>query len=181
MADFPTTQPPDIAEINAYIRYWLANIDENIITDADMNVMIAMNIGKYGTDLCKITYYSTIDVLRWLIRSGAKGTAGSVGSGAISRIKEKVGRKEKEVYYDVGTSTGEASGWDRVLEDLLESPSSIGCNPIDSSTSQSMGSVIIGGAEVNGAESVYESRMRRDKASYDYRSPTNFPWRPSRY
>lgn len=181
MADFPTTQPPDIAEINAYIRFWLGNIDENYITDADMNVLIAMNVGKYGTDLCKITYYSTIDVLRWLIRSGAKGSAGSVGSGEISKMVEVIGKRRKEVTYDVGTSTGESTGWDKVLEDLLESPSTIGCNPIDSSTSQSTGAVIIGGANVNGVESVYESRMRRDKASYDYRSPTNFPWRPPRY
>lgn len=145
MANFPTTIPPDPVEIIAYCRWWLANLPTSMMSDADMEVIVNMNIAKYPDNLCKITYYSMLDILRWLIRNTAKGSAGSVGSGSVSRIKETIGKRTKELYYDVGTSTGEASGWDKVLEDLLADPSTIGCNPIDQSTTNNSGSVIIGG------------------------------------
>lgn len=146
MADFPSANPPDVSEHIAYIRFWLGNVDTSIITDEDMTFLIAVNIGKYGEDNCKIVYYSTLDILRWLIREGAKGSSGSAGSGEVSERREKIGKREILEKYAVGTSSGQATGWDKVLEGLLDSPSSIGCNPIDSGTGTGTGggSVIIG-------------------------------------
>lgn len=145
MSGFPTTLPPDLNEIESYIRFFLGNISTSLISSADMQILIAMNIGKYGEDLCKITYYSTLDVLRWLIRNEAKGSSGATGSGEVKKRVEKIGKREVTVEWDVGTSTGESSGWDKVLEDLLADPSTIGCNPIDQSATNNSGSVIIGG------------------------------------
>ena len=183
MSNFPTTQPPSIEEIRLYIRFWLGNVTPSTsISDNDMDILIAMNIGKYGNDLCKITYYSTVDVLRWLIRKQAQASAGTGGSGAVKRIKESEGNVTiEQEFYDTAGSGATVAGWDKVLEDLLDNPTTIGCNPIDATTGGGTGAVIIGGGDRNGSEAVYESRIRRDKAAYEYRTPTNFPWRPSRY
>lgn len=182
MSGFPTTQPPDIPEIIAYIRWWLGQLPSSEVGDSDMSIIVAMNIGKYGSDLCKITYYSTVDVLRWLIRKQAQATAGTGGSGALKRTKEQEGNVTVEQeFYDTAGGGATLAGWDKVLEDLLDNPTSIGCNPIDTATGGGTGAVIIGGGDHNGSQAVYESRIRRDKAAYDYRTPTNFPWRPSRY
>lgn len=182
MVNFPSSIPVDIAEVRAYIRWWLGNIPPaTTISDSDMDIIIAMNIGKYGDNNCKVTYYSTVDVLRWLIRKDAAGSAGSVGSGAVKERTEKEGDITVTEKYDVGVTSGESAGWDRVLEDLLASPSTIGCNPIDSTTASSTGAIIIGGGDISGVEAVYDIRMRRDAAAYKYRTPSNFPWRPNRY
>lgn len=179
MADFPTTQPPSISEIEAYIRFWLGNLPTSSISSADMQVLIAMNIGKYGTDNCKITYYSTLDVLRWLIRTEAQGSAGT-GGGALIKEREKEGDVEIERQYSTA-STGETTGWDKVLEDLLASPNTIGCNPIDETVEgQASGSVIIGGADVNGYEGSLRTRNSFDEARYNYRYQELSPWRPRR-
>ncbi|CAH9012207.1 putative head completion adaptor [Vibrio phage 424E50-1] len=147
MAAFPSANPPEVQEHIDYARFWLGNITETVITDVDMTFLIAMNMGKYGTNNCKIAYYSMLDILRWLIREGSKGSAGQAGTGEVSKIKEKVGKREKEVHYATGTSSGTSSGYDKILEDLLSSPTTIGCNPIDVPTgdSSSGGSVLIGG------------------------------------
>lgn len=155
MTGFPTTTPPDTDEIRDYIRFWLGDLSDSYITDDAMNVFITMNIDKYSDNLCKITFYSTIDILRWLIREGAKGSSGSVGSRPIKkRLEESKGRKI-EVQYDVGVSGGTDAGWQSVLDDLLENPSTIGCNPIDASTdSGATGSVVIGGVSQKEANRV---------------------------
>lgn len=150
MADFPSATPPSLVEIEAYCRFWLGNLSESQMTSADMQVLIAMNIGKYGEDNCKITYYSMLDILRWLIREQAKGSSGSGGGAGTyqKKIQEKVGKRERTIEYGIDTSgatAAVASGFDKILEDLLANPSTIGCNPIDSGTGgEAGGSVIIG-------------------------------------
>lgn len=147
MASFPSSIPPLVEEHIPYIRYWLGNITEEQISDDDMRVFIEMNMIHYPNDNCKIVYHSTIDILRWIIRAEAAGVSSGGGSGAISKIKEKVGRREKEITYESGQNSNSSSsrGWNKVLEDLLENPTSIGCNPIDiDPDGKSMGNVIIG-------------------------------------
>lgn len=171
MADFPSTTPPVIQEHIDYIRFWLGDITDTTISDLNMATIIAMNVGKYGEDNCKIVYYSTVDILRWLIRESAKGQSGSTGSGAISKIRERAGKREKEVTYDVGTSSGSLAGWDKVLDDLLANPSTIGCNPVDSGTDgENTGSVIIG---VNTEKYTFSSPYRQNLNPYSKKSS---PW-----
>ncbi len=171
MSNFPTTTPIVLLEVEQYIRFWLGNLEESQISSADMQILIAMEVGKYGnTAICKVTYYSTLAVLRWLIREGAKGSSGSVGGGAISKVKEQVGKRVKEVTYDVGTSSGTSSGWDKVLKDLMADPSTIGCNPIDTVVgATSGGSVIIGGSGKDRYDSATPWRQNR-------LSPTRKTW-----
>jgi hypothetical protein len=156
MADFPTTTPPVIQEHIDYIRWWLGNITDSIITDLDLTTIIAMNIGKYEEDNCKIVYNSTLDTVRWLIREQAKDQGGSSGSGVVSKIKEKIKNREKEITYDTSSANGTDSGWGKVLQDLLDNPSTIGCNPIDNN---SVSGVIIG---VNTEKYTFSSPWRKN-------------------
>lgn len=155
MSAFPTTTPPDVTEIRDYIRFWLGDLSESYISDDAMNVFITMNIDKYGDNLCKITFYSTIDILRWLIREGAKGSSGTGASGALKSIEEESGKRRIKKTYETSGEGAVESGWQSVLDDLLENPSTIGCNPIDASTdSGATGSVVIGGVSHREAERV---------------------------
>lgn len=158
MAEFPSTIPPDSTEIMEYIRFWAGNIGTDVISDADMLCFIDRNIILYPDDNCKITYYSTIDILNWLIRqsdaeSGSEGTSGS-----ITRQREKEGNVEYETEYQDPDTT--LSGWNKVLSDLLSSPTSIGCDPFSEEDKPLLGTVIIGGATVNGYEDSFKTRQR---------------------
>lgn len=154
MASFPTTLPPNVTEIRDYIRLWLGDLSVSYITDEVMDVFINLNITKYTDNLCKITFYSTLDILGWLIRESAKGSSGSAGTGAVKKRLEESGTRKIEVQYDVGVSGGVSSSWETVRDDLLENPSRIGCNPIDSSEKSSTGNVVIGGISKSEADRV---------------------------
>ena len=165
---FETKDPLDISE---YIRFWLGNIGENIITDADLLRLIQMVIDRDDSFTgCDVTYYSTVEVLKFLIRVGEKGSAGTVGSGEVKSRKEKIGAVEVTTSYDVGTSSSAASGWDRVLEDLLNNSSSIGCAITDpEQAGASTGSVMIGG--VSQAEVARVNNDPDSKNGYSLNSP----------
>lgn len=166
------------AEFIAWLRFFLGDIDENVISDTNLQIILDIVQAQYPTESeCRIKYEFAVAVLEWLIRSQAKGSASSAGSGAISKIREKIGKREKEVTYDVGTSTGTSTGWDKTLEDLKADPNSVGCTvfPAGSGTSTS-GSVVIGGGDMY--SDPYTSKRKRDEAAYNSRC-TN-PWRPRR-
>ena len=114
-------------EIISDIRFFLGNLSTDDISDADMTIIIekvVANNPEY-TD-CDVLYYSTVEVLRWLIRAQSAGDSGSVGSGAIKIQEEKEGDvRYKTEWYDSGTTTSQ-SGWSDILDDLLSSPNSIG-------------------------------------------------------
>ena len=153
MASFPSTIPADSQEIADFIRWWLGNVSDTVISDADMITFIDKNTVEYGDDkLCKITYYSTVDILGWLIRAQAAYAGSSGATGEVTSRREKRGKTEIEVKYDVNSSdTTTTRGWDKILEDLLDNPSSIGCDPF-ADVVTTTGSVIIGGADINGYE-----------------------------
>jgi hypothetical protein len=171
MAAFPTETPPELQSHEDYARFWLGNLSETQMSSADMQVLIAMNIGKYGEDNCKIAYYSMLDILRWLIREGAKGSAGSAGSGAVKLREESIGRRKIREEFDTSGTSATSSGFDKVLEDLLANPSTIGCNPIDSGSGGdgNSGSVIIG---VNTDKYTFSSPYRRN-----LNKPTSSLWK----
>ena len=159
MADFPSTIPPDVAEHIAYIRFWLGNIDTDVISDADMTTFIDRNIILYPDDNCKITNHSTVDILNWLIRQDNADAGSSGVNGSITRQREKEGNVEYETeYQDVTSST--SFGWNKILSDLLTDPSSIGCDPFSEEEKPLLGTVIIGGATVNGYEDSFKTRQR---------------------
>lgn len=139
--DFTTK---DVQEINDYIRFWLGDIDESIISDETMNFIIQMVIDR---DLnytgCDVIYYSTIEILRWLVRKQETGT--SAGSGEIKSRKEKVGDIDVETTYDVGINSSGTGGWGSVLDDLLDNPNMIGCTITDTGENNKAGKVIVGG------------------------------------
>ncbi|BAV80932.1 hypothetical protein [Vibrio phage RYC] len=139
-----------VDELNTFVRFFLADISESIIPDATLNVIIqsVLDSGTATSD-CQEKYYSVKATLEWLIRNQAKGSSGSVGSGAVKKRKERIGYREIEEEYDTGTSSGTASGWDKILEDLLADPTILLCNPFPTTgggdSGSSGGGVFIGG------------------------------------
>lgn len=159
MASFPTTVPADPNEIEVYIRWWLGNVSTDVMSTQDMIDIINYNISKYGDEaLCKITYYSTVDILNWLIRSQAASLGESSGAGALTRRREKRGKTEIEVEYSESSSG--VYGWEAILDELLSKPSSIGCDPFSDSTAEKITAPIIGGADINGYEEGFRTRNK---------------------
>ena len=125
----------DILSISDYIRFWLGGLSESDVPQTVLSRIVQMVIDRDATYTeCDVIYHSTIDLLGYLIRQGAKGNAGSAGSGAISSRREKVGNTDIEITYDVGTSGGVTSSWQSVLDDLKSDPNSIGCTVSQDST-----------------------------------------------
>ncbi|CAM0038555.1 hypothetical protein VPHF88_0038 [Vibrio phage F88] len=157
-------------EFIEWLRFWLS-IDTNVISDEDLQKILDSVQEAYPTATdCQIKYYFAKATLEHLIRAEAKGQSGQAGSGAISKIKEKIGKREKEVTYDVGTSSGTSSGWDKVLEDLLADPDSVGCTVFPSTDGENTGSVIIG---VNTEKYTFSSPYRQNLNMY---SKKKSPW-----
>ena len=171
MASFPSTQPPDPVEIAEYVRWWL-QVGTSVISDQDMIDLINPNIAKYVDDLCKITYYSTIDILHWIIRAQDGGTGSSGGSGAVTKRREKRGKTEIEVEYD--DTSNSSSGWQKVLDDLLNNPNSIGCTPFADSTEEPIRAPIIGGADINGYQEGFRTRQKFGAAIKENRCFSRF-------
>lgn len=134
-----------VEDINAYIRFWLGDIGQDIISDETLNFIIQMVIDSDSSYTgCDVIFYSTLEVLRWLVRKQETGT--SYGTGEVKSRKEKVGDVEVSTTYDVGTSTDGVVGWDSILDDLLTNPSIIGCPITDTTLGGSkLGAVVIGG------------------------------------
>jgi hypothetical protein len=168
MASFPTTLPADTAEVNSYIRFWLTNLSTTVISDSDMDDMINARIAEYTGELCKITYFSTIDILNWLIRSKSVADGSSGSSGAVNRRREKRGKTEIEIEY--ADNVEETTGWEAILADLLTTPSLIGCDPFsDVDDDDKVRAPIIGGADINGYEEGFRTRDKFGKAIKDNR------------
>jgi hypothetical protein len=149
------------AEIIADIRFFLGNLSTDVISDADMTIIIehVVDNNPNYTD-CDVLYYSTLEVLRWLDRQQSAGDSGSVGSGAVKSQEEKEGNvKVKTEWYDSGTTTTQ-SGWSDIIDDLLASPNSIGCT-VTVSTSKPSGSVIFGGVSQEEADKNFANPDRR--------------------
>lgn len=166
MSSFPTTIPANDIEIASYIRFWLGDVSTSTISDDVLLIFVDNNITKYGdTELCKITYYSTIDTLSWLIRKQKMNDGATGSAGAVTRRREKNGRQEIEVEYQDGETS---TGWENVLSDLKAFPDSIGCNPFsDAEPSATCGMVVIGGADINGYEAGFRSNRSFDRAIQD--------------
>lgn len=126
-------------ELITWIGFWL-NLSEEDISDTTLDIIIEGIRSQYpdATD-CQLKYYLAVRTLEYFIRLGSKPTT---GSGSISKIREKVGKREKEVTYNAGNN-GVAT-WDTLLDDLKSDPSMIGCEPFPD-TGNSLGRVFIGG------------------------------------
>ena len=158
-----------IVEIAEYIRFWLGNIGENIISEVDLLRFIQKVIDTDSEYTgCDVTYYSTVEVLRWLVRKQDTGT--SIGSGEIVSRKDKIADVSVEVTYDTGTSSSDGySGWSTVLNNLIKSPDIIGCaiTPVEGNVDS--GKIVFGGvsqAEVDRVNSDPDS-----KNGYSLNSP----------
>lgn len=133
-------------EFIAWLRFWLGDLPVSTISDANLQLLLDSVKEQYpsATD-CQIKYYFAIAVLEWLIRTGAQGSAGTAGSGELKSITEKVGDVSTRKDFDVGTSSGVATGWDKVLEDLRANPNSVGCTVFTPATGGSAASSVIFG------------------------------------
>lgn len=172
------------AEIAQYIRFWLGNLPTSFISD-DTILFIIDNVDQANPSYtgCDLTYYSTIEILRWLSRKQEQGSAGSSGSGAIKKRSESAGGVSVTVEYDVGVSSGEASGWGAILEDLLNNPNSIGCAITTSEAdAASTGNMVIGGVSVSERERVNSDLDSFNGKSYERSySATGNPYPSSRW
>lgn len=116
------------SEVISYIRFWLGNLPESVISDEDMAQIIAIVRLQYpsATD-CQLLYYSALAILSWLIRKDSQGSSGTTGTGEVKRLEESRGKTKIVKEWNVGTSGGTTGSWDSILEDLLANPDSIGC------------------------------------------------------
>lgn len=160
-----------------WLRFWLADLPVTSISDANLTLLLSSVKSAYpsATD-CQIKYYFAIATLEWLVRASAKGSAGSAGSGEVKSRTEKTGAVSVTTDYDVGTSSGISTGWDRVLEDLKDNPDSIGCDVFpDITGSSKSSSVIFGGV----SQSEYD-KVRNNSDSRNGWN-TSSPFRDSLY
>jgi len=135
----------DNISVIEYIRFWLGNLPESVISDEDMGKIIDLVRAQYPSiSDCELLYRSTVAVLEWLIRQDSQGSSGTVGSGEVKKRTEERGRTKISQEWDVGTSGGTTGSWDSILEDLLANPDSIGCSVFVDNATSNTGSVIIG-------------------------------------
>lgn len=147
------------ADFIAFVKFFL-NLDSSIIDDTALQTILDMVSDQYpDINDCQKKYYYTVAVLRQLIRNDARGEAGQAGSGAVKKRTEKYDSTEISVEYDVGTTSSTATGWDAVLADLEEDPTTIGCTPF--ATSGTTSGVIIGGADVDPVTGAINSAYNR--------------------
>jgi len=133
----------NVEEIEEYLRFWFGDLTESQISSENMQKIIQLVIDRNPEYTgCQVVYYSAVEVLQWLIRQQSKGQAGSLGAG-LSKKTEKVGDVSISQEYAFNDSSV-TSGWDRVLEDLEEDPSSIGCI-VFTDSKEDMGLVLLGG------------------------------------
>ncbi len=138
-------------QLIAWLRFFLGDITIAIVSDENLQTLLdTVQVQYPSASECEIKYKFALTTLGWLIRAEAKGSAGTGNAGGeVKERSEKRGKSEITVKYSTsGTTSGTATGWAKVLEDLKADPSSIGCNPIVTSTSTSTtnsGKVIIGG------------------------------------
>lgn len=163
-----------LIELNSFVRYYLAGVSTDVISDEDLNYIIQMMLDSgIAENDCQEKFYATTQTLLWLDRKNSVKSAMSAGSGEVKSRKEKVGEVEVTESYETGeyASTG---GWLGLYNNLIADPTLIGCTPFI--TTGSGGSVIIGGADCDPYSNEYRSRDRRQKAAYD--SKPRSPWRP---
>lgn len=169
---FPT-DATDYESIRLWIRWWLGDIDEDVISDDVLDTLYYMTTSRYGEDdVCEIVYRQTVATLEWLIREDAQSTS-STGTGELTKKEESEGDLTIIEEYDVGSDSTSAS-WDTVLEDLEDNPSSIGCDY--SSDSETTGDLIIGGGDINGYEGAFKSKRKFGKAIVHNRLSRRSPW-----
>ena len=125
-------------ELIPQVRFFLGNLSEDDISDADLTIIIDAVLVQYatGTD-CDQLYYSVVATLRWLIRQESSESGGL-------RINEE---KEGNVSYkqEFATDLGDGpTGWSKILSDLLAAPATIGCTITPIVVAEDKGMVIIG-------------------------------------
>lgn len=152
------------AEFITWLRFWLS-ITVSDISDEDLTIILDTVKNQYpASSDCQIKYYFAKATLEHFIRAQAKATSGSAGSGAVSERREKIGKREILEKYDVGASTGEAAGWDKLLESLISDPNSVGCEVFPAGSGDSGGGGVIIG-------------RTPDKSPWDRSTPwTATPW-----
>ena len=162
MALFPSTLPPDVTEISGFVRWWAGNIPTTTISDPDMIDIITPITAGYPESICKAVYYSTVNVLRWLIRQESLQQAISGSSGAVVSRAEKRGTTTISVAYHDSDDT--SSSWEDILDALLNDPTLIGCDPFKDEETIVIRAPIIGGADINGYEEQFRSRQKFGRA-----------------
>ncbi|MCP4986967.1 MAG: hypothetical protein GY928_13230 [Colwellia sp.] len=170
-------------ELIVDVRFFLGNLSTSAISDADLTTTIDKVCITYPTNACDQLYYSTLATLRWLIRKEAGGSSGSAGSGAVKKRVEKEGNLSVTEEYDVSATSSTTTGWDKVLENLLKSPKTIGCTITTTTTStgtSSGGMVLIGGVSQTQADRVYNNKDTRT-ATRKTRNFWGAPIRGGRY
>jgi len=167
-----------VTELNEFVRFYLGGLSVGVLDDLTLNQIIqnVLDSGVATTD-CQEKYYSTLETLRWLERRQLQEKGSSGATGELVESKEKEGNVEITNKYSSST-TGDGTSWSTLIDNLVTDPTTIGCNPFPSTDGADTGNVIIGGADINGYERVYETRKARSAAAYSARLSGNYPWRP---
>lgn len=151
-----------VAELNEFVRFYLS-LPTTVMDDVELGQIIqnVLDSGIATTD-CQEKYYSAKAVLEQLIRKEAVGSSGQQGSGEISKIREKIGKREKEISYAVGTTGAVKSSWQSVLDELIADPKGqLLCDPFPDAADAGMGAVLIGGVSQKQYDKVANNPDRR--------------------
>lgn len=134
-------------EFISWLRFFLANLSTDIISDADLQIILDQVKTQYpeASD-CRIKYEFAVETLNHLIR---KGSVEEGANGELRSRLEKNGQRSIKIEYNSGSTDGTLSGWESILANLQADPDSVGCvvfPPVEGVVSS--GIVIIGGQDV---------------------------------
>lgn len=168
--------------IESEARYLMGGASTDVLSSETMQIIIGRNVRKYGDeegDYCQVLYHTVIDSLRYLIRERIVEGASEGVSGAVTKRREKETDTEIEVQYGSSSDGSVLYSWNVLLDDFLQHPEYVCDSLVD--IKRSKGSVIIGGADINGYDESFETRKRQQQSSYFYRGTGKSPWRGGGY
>ena len=155
-------------EFIEWLRFWLS-LDESTISDEDLQrILDSVQESHPDATDCAIKYYFAKATLEHLIRADAQGQS---GDGTIKKRREKIKNREIELEYNTDIVGKSSTGWEKVLDDLISDPNSIGCEPFPSTDEdKGSGAVIIG---VTTDKYTFSSPYRQNLNMY---SKKKSPW-----
>lgn len=147
-------------EVLEFIRFWLGGLPTSTISDETIIYIIEqVRLAHVDITDCQLKYYSIVAVLEWLIRKNYQDGGSTGGSGSVRRVKEVVGRKSREIEYQNNESG--SSGYQSILDGLLNDPTSIGCDPFPSD-GNAQGLVLIGGVDADAYQANLDNPLVRN-------------------
>lgn len=189
-----------IAEVASDVRYYLGGLSCDLIDDTLLTIIISKNIDDFtfpDDKKCKVVYDSVLATLRYLINKlvtdsgllssktteASTSSEGGIPAGAITKKREKIGKREIEVTFADGSSGSSSSSsstsvsvdklkdlYEEMLDDYIKNPQRICESLIDTGGdgTTATGNVIISNVGT-AQENAFAGRQRTGQAIYNNR------------